>query len=63
VEHEGSSFVISFSSAAKAVACALAIQKDMQEAHTDAFSFRIALNAVNQLKKAMSSLAILFNLP
>ena len=31
VEHEGSGFIISFSSAAKAVACALAIQKDMQD--------------------------------
>ena len=52
VEHEGSSFVISFSSAAKAVACALAIQKDMQEAHTDAFSFRIALNAGEPVEKS-----------
>jgi AraC-like DNA-binding protein len=44
-EHEGSGFIISFSSAAKAVACALAIQKDMQEAHADAISFRMAINA------------------
>ena len=51
-EHEGSGFIISFSSAAKAVACALAIQKDMQDAHADAFSFRIALNAGEPVEKS-----------
>src|SRR5664279_2760155 len=51
-EHVASGFIISFSSAAKAVACALAIQKDMQEAHADAFSFRIALNAGEPVEKS-----------
>lgn len=52
VEHEGSGFIISFSSAQKAVACALAIQKNMQDAHEDAFSFRIALNAGEPVEKS-----------
>ena len=52
VEHEGSSFIISFASAAKAVACALAIQKDMKDAHEDAFNFRIALNAGEPIEKS-----------
>ena len=51
-EYEGSGFIISFSSAAKAVACALAIQKDMQDAHGDAFSFRIAINAGEPVEKS-----------
>ena len=52
VEHEGSGFIISFSSAAKAVACALAIQKDMQDTHADAFNFRIAINAGEPVEKS-----------
>jgi AraC-like DNA-binding protein len=51
-EHEGSGFIISFSSAAKAVACALAIQKDMQDAHADVFNFKIALNAGEPVEKS-----------
>src|SRR5664279_4527746 len=51
-EHVASGFIISFSSAAKAVACALAIQKDMQDAHGDAFSFRIAINAGEPVEKS-----------
>jgi AraC-like DNA-binding protein len=45
VEHEGSGFIISFSSATKTVACALAIQKDMQDAGADELEFKIAINA------------------
>jgi AraC-like DNA-binding protein len=52
VEHEGSGFIISFSSAAKAVACALAIQKDMLDAHADEFGFRIAINAGEPVEKS-----------
>jgi AraC-like DNA-binding protein len=52
VEHEGSGFIISFSSAAKAVACALGIQQDMKEAHGDTFSFRIALNSGEPVEKS-----------
>lgn len=44
-EHESNGFIISFSSAAKAVACALAIQKDMQDCHADELEFKIAINA------------------
>ncbi|KAA9035486.1 DUF4242 domain-containing protein [Ginsengibacter hankyongi] len=51
-EYEGSGFIISFSSAQKAVACALSIQKEMQDAHKDAFSFRIALNAGEPVEKS-----------
>jgi AraC-like DNA-binding protein len=52
VEHEASGFIISFSSAAKAVACALAIQKEMQDAHAGAFSFRIGINAGEPVEKS-----------
>jgi AraC-like DNA-binding protein len=52
VEHEGSGFIISFSSAAKAVACAVAVQKEMQGVHAGAFSFRIAINAGEPVEKS-----------
>jgi AraC-like DNA-binding protein len=51
-EHEGSGFIISFSSAAKAVACALAIQKDMQESIANELGFRIAINAGEPIEKS-----------
>jgi AraC-like DNA-binding protein len=51
VEHEGCGFIISFSSAAKAVACALAIQQEMQNAHADKFVFKIAVNAGEPIEK------------
>lgn len=51
-ENEGSGFVVSFSSAAKAVACALDIQKEMKDAHADALSFRIAINAGEPVEKS-----------
>jgi len=51
-EHEGSGFVVSFSSAAKSVACALAIQTEMQDAHAGAFSFKIAINAGEPVEKS-----------
>lgn len=52
VENEGSGFIISFSSASKAVACALAIQQEMQDAHANEFGFRIAINAGEPLEKS-----------
>lgn len=52
VEYEGSGFVISFSSAAKAVACALAIQEDMRNADTNALGFRMAINAGEPVEKS-----------
>ena len=51
-EHEGCGFIVSFSSAAKAVACALAIQQEMQNAHADAFRFTIAINAGEPVEKS-----------
>ena len=45
VEHEGSDFIISFSSAAKAMACALDIQQEMLKEHPDKFVFKIGVNA------------------
>ncbi|MEO6454338.1 MAG: helix-turn-helix domain-containing protein, partial [Ginsengibacter sp.] len=44
-EHEGSSFIISFSSASKAVACAIAIQQEMKDAHANELGLKIAINA------------------
>jgi len=43
VEHEGNGFIVSFSSASKAVSCALHIQKEMTEA--DAIGFKIGINS------------------
>jgi len=51
-EHEGSGFIISFSSASKAVACAIAIQEEMQDAHANNFSFSIAINAGEPIEKS-----------
>lgn len=51
-EHEGSGFVISFSSATKAVACALAIQKEMQDSIGDALGFKVAINAGEPVEKS-----------
>jgi AraC-like DNA-binding protein len=45
VEHKGSGFIISFSSAAKAVSCAIAIQKEMSGTDADAIGFKMSLNA------------------
>jgi AraC-like DNA-binding protein len=42
VEHEGNGFIASFSSASKAVSCALHIQKEMTEA--DQLGFRLGIN-------------------
>ena len=51
-EHESSGFIISFSSALKAVACALAIQQEMQDERVDAINFRIAINAGEPVEKS-----------
>ena len=51
-EYEGSGFVISFASASKALACALAIQEAMLKAHTGAFSFNMALNGGEPVEKS-----------
>ena len=44
VEHGGAGFIISFSSAAKAVSCALSIQKEMSVLEPDLTNFRLAIN-------------------
>jgi AraC-like DNA-binding protein len=51
-EHEGSGFIISFSSAAKAVACALAIQKEMNDAVAKELGCKIAINAGEPISKS-----------
>ena len=50
VEHGGNGFIISFALAAKAVSCALAIQKDIQDA--DAITFMIGINAGEPVEKS-----------
>lgn len=45
VEHGGSGFIASFSSAAKAVSCAVAIQKDMSAEDAETIGFKMSLNA------------------
>jgi len=52
VEHEGSGFIISFTAAAKAVACAIAIQREMDAADGDAIGFKIAINAGEPIEKS-----------
>lgn len=52
VEHEGSGFIISFNSAAKAVACAISIQKDMDDFDADSIGFKIAINAGEPIEKS-----------
>jgi AraC-like DNA-binding protein len=52
VEHEGTGFISSFASAAKAVSCALAIQKDLPVTGADETGFRIAINAGEPVTKS-----------
>jgi AraC-like DNA-binding protein len=51
-EHGSSGFIISFSSASKAVASALAIQQEMEDSHLDKINFRIAINAGEPVEKS-----------
>jgi AraC-like DNA-binding protein len=52
VEHGGVGFIISFAVASKAISCALAIQKDMQNLAGDSIGFRIAVNAGEPIEKS-----------
>ncbi|MFI5188499.1 MAG: nickel-binding protein, partial [Chitinophagales bacterium] len=52
VEHEGSGFIISFASATKAVACALAIREEMQNSAGDPIGFRAGVNAGEPVEKS-----------
>jgi AraC-like DNA-binding protein len=52
VEHGGNGFILSFASASKAVACALAIQKDLKPGDAEAIGFRIGINAGEPIEKS-----------
>ncbi|WP_385895882.1 nickel-binding protein [Terrimonas alba] len=52
VEHGGNGFIISFTSATKAVHCALAIQKDIDKADADKIDFKMSLNAGEPIEKS-----------
>jgi class 3 adenylate cyclase len=51
-EHRGNGFIASFASAAKAVSCAFAIQKDIPSNVLNAAHFRMALNAGEPIEKS-----------
>jgi len=52
VEHDGPGFIASFTSAGKAVACAVAIRRGVTAAGLDAAGVRIALNAGDPVAKS-----------
>jgi len=52
VEHEGSGFVVSFSSASKAVECALAIRKEMPDSMSAQIDLKIAVNAGEPVERS-----------
>lgn len=52
VEHAGTGFIVSFASAAKAAACALAIQKELAAADMKALEFGMAINAGEPVEKS-----------
>jgi AraC-like DNA-binding protein len=52
VEHSGSGFIVSFSSAAKAVSCAIHIQNDLPESVADAIGFKMSVNGGQPVEKS-----------
>ena len=52
VESEGSGFVISFTSAAQAVTCALAIQNEMTDDDANTIGFKMSINAGEPIEKS-----------
>jgi AraC-like DNA-binding protein len=52
VEHAGSGFILSFSSPGKAVACALAIQKEISPEVANTIGFKMSLNAGEPIEKS-----------
>ncbi len=52
VEHAGSGFIASFKSAAKAVSCALAIQKNLSSAEKKSCDFKIGIGAGDPVSKS-----------
>jgi AraC-like DNA-binding protein len=51
VEQEGSGFILSFSSAGKAVSCALAIQKEIPDADTSALGLKMSISSGEPVDK------------
>lgn len=52
VEHAGKGFIISFASPAKAVSCALAIQKEMPPSIADTLGFKMSINGGEPIEKS-----------
>ena len=52
VEHGGTGFIISFSSAARALSCALAIQNDLSETVANTLGFRMSINGGEPVEKS-----------
>ena len=52
VEHGGSGFIISFTSAAKAISCALAIQNDMASHIAEAIGFKMSINGGEPIERS-----------
>jgi AraC-like DNA-binding protein len=52
VEHEGGGFVVSFSSASKAVACALSIRKEMPDPISEQIDLKLAVNAGEPVERS-----------
>ena len=52
VEHKGNGFIISFSSAVKAVSCALAVQQDMPDSNADAIGFKMSITGGEPIEKS-----------
>lgn len=52
VEHGGTGFIISFTSAGKAVSCALAIHQQMHESLNEEIGFKISINAGEPIEKS-----------
>jgi AraC-like DNA-binding protein len=52
VEHEGSGFVVSFSSASNAVACALSIRKEMPDSIAAQIDLKLAVNAGDPVERS-----------
>lgn len=52
VEQGGTGFIVSFPSAAKAVACALAIQNDLPDSLADAIEFKMSINGGEPIEKS-----------
>ena len=52
VEHKGNGFIVSFSSALKAVSCALAIQQDMPVTGTNDIGFKMSITGGEPIEKS-----------